>query len=938
MVNHLGQQFGNYRLTRVLGRGGYAQVYLGEHVYLHTLAALKVQHVHLREDDAQRFLAEARMLAGLEHPHIVPVHDFGVHEGIPYLVMHYAPHGSLRAVHPRGTRLSPASITSYLTPIATAIHYAHERGIIHRDIKPENMLLGSHCLLLSDFGLAVMSSNSSLQSVQHIAGTATYMAPEQLRGYLCQATDQYALGIVAYEWLCGFPPFVGDHLAVATQHIIAPPPSLCAAIPDLSPSVEQAVLKALAKDPHERYSNILAFANALREALHPLKNASPTPGRRSFLSNTNRSSQSSQRSSSSSNGRGGRVHRRSLIGREPELIALRQALLEAEQCLSMQSNTSSSTSQAASVWSDPSRSSCVLLRGEPGIGKTRLAEELASESYVRGWTVLWSRAYNQERSVPYLFWTQILREALRQGMWNIHKHDRRALCYQPLITLLPEISDQFSSEIVVQEGTPEQEQWRLWEAVFMLLSDICEQHPLLLVLDDLHCADNSTVELLGYLVRRLRHAPLLIVGTYRDNELASTHPLALLLAHLQREHAVGEFSLPPLTAEQIAELVADAPEPFIRQIQLQVAGNPFFAEELACTMQQQENAKDPSLAPARLPDTITAVLGQRIGALSSHCQQFLSHAAILGNSFPFATLALMEQCGKTPFDEEGLFIAIEEALQARIISEEENNSSITYSFWHPLLQTHLYETLSAVRRARLHKQAATALQQLYAAYEEEGAASITYHLVRGGAASPLITHFAQLAGERAYRLSSYAEAEYYFAIAYEHLDASSESETPRITLLQYLGECTRVQGKGDDARYYYQQVLRHQEDLASPHISPQQAQLQAMIWYEIGLTWFETGDNAKALDCYAQGEQVLLRTMVAAGPAWARLRYEQSYVYWRQGDYTEARSRATSALRLFTETLEQQSLHREQPSPATRIRRTLSGDPVDLGRRISCLA
>jgi len=242
----------------------------------------------------------------------------------------------------------------------------------------------------------------------------------------------------------------------------------------------------------------------------------------------------------------GRVHRRSLIGRESELIALRQALLEAEQSLSMQSNAPSPSSQIAPLLERSLRSSCVLLRGEPGIGKTRLAEELAGESYVRGWTVLWSRAYNQECSVPYLFWTQILREALRQGLWDVHNHDRHPLCYQPLIPLLPEISDLFSSETVVQEGTPEQEQWRLWEAVYMLLADICQQRPLLLVLDDLHCADNSTVELLGYLARRLRHASLLIVGTYRDNELASTHPLALLLAHLQREHTVVELSLPAL--------------------------------------------------------------------------------------------------------------------------------------------------------------------------------------------------------------------------------------------------------------------------------------------------------------------------------------------------------------------------------------------------------
>src|ERR1051326_4893280 len=105
MPSHLGKQFGHYRLTRLLGRGGFAEVYLGEHIYLHTHAALKLLHAHLADSEAQRFHTEARVLAGLVHPHIVAVHDFGVQEGMPYLVMGYAPRGNLRTAHPSGTRL-----------------------------------------------------------------------------------------------------------------------------------------------------------------------------------------------------------------------------------------------------------------------------------------------------------------------------------------------------------------------------------------------------------------------------------------------------------------------------------------------------------------------------------------------------------------------------------------------------------------------------------------------------------------------------------------------------------------------------------------------------------------------------------------------------------------------------------------------------------------
>src|SRR5215472_2051107 len=257
MTERIGQQLGNYRLLRLLGRGGFADVYLGEHVYLSKPAALKVLRLRLAEQESEQFLREARTLARLEHPHIVRVLDFAVQDGQPYLIMDYAVGGSLRTKHPTGTHLPLEQILTYVSQVASALQYAHDQNLIHRDIKPENMLLnGRSQVLLADFGLALLTTarSASTQAMDPaMAGTAPYLAPEQVQGHPRPASDQYALGVVVYEWLCGQRPFRGTPVEVAMQHVSAPPPAFHEQMPELSPAIEEVVLRALAKEPEERF-------------------------------------------------------------------------------------------------------------------------------------------------------------------------------------------------------------------------------------------------------------------------------------------------------------------------------------------------------------------------------------------------------------------------------------------------------------------------------------------------------------------------------------------------------------------------------------------------------------------------------------------------------------------------------------------------------------
>jgi serine/threonine protein kinase len=267
MNNRVGQQFGNYRLIRLLGQGSFAEVYLGEHIYLKTSAAVKLLRRSLTDEDAERFLAEARTLARLRHPYIVSVLDFDMEQTMPVLVMQYAPRGTLRQRFHDGSRLSLETTVMYVKQAAEALQYAHRRGVIHRDIKPDNMLLISdRTLLVSDFGIALLAPSPTLLSTQAMAGTPSYTAPEQLRGKPTFASDQYSLAVVAYEWLCGVRPFEGARWEIVQKHMFATPLPLRAHNPDIPVAVEAVVLKALTKDPRQRFVDMRTFAEAFEQA------------------------------------------------------------------------------------------------------------------------------------------------------------------------------------------------------------------------------------------------------------------------------------------------------------------------------------------------------------------------------------------------------------------------------------------------------------------------------------------------------------------------------------------------------------------------------------------------------------------------------------------------------------------------------------------------
>ena len=261
-------EFGNYLILRQIGHGGNAHVYLAEHMYLKTQVAVKLLNLSLASsEEIKHFLFEAQLHAHLRHQHIVHVLDFGWKNGTPFMVMEHASRGTLKHALPQGVPLPLSMILPFILQAASALQYVHNQGVIHCDVKPDNFLLGlQNKVLLGDFGIATTVANAKTTIYDKLQGTVKYLSPEQIQGKPQRASDQYALAMMVYQWLSGHYPFHGTTLQICVQHLNETPPPLRAVNPLLSPKVERVILKALAKDPAQRYPYIQEFAYALKDA------------------------------------------------------------------------------------------------------------------------------------------------------------------------------------------------------------------------------------------------------------------------------------------------------------------------------------------------------------------------------------------------------------------------------------------------------------------------------------------------------------------------------------------------------------------------------------------------------------------------------------------------------------------------------------------------
>jgi tetratricopeptide (TPR) repeat protein len=667
-------------------------------------------------------------------------------------------------------RLPIEQVVRVAEQVGAGLEHAHARGVVHRDLKPGNIWFDRPGVAqIGDFGLAVALDRSRLTMAGMMVGTASYMPPEQaMGGETTPSSDLYALGCVLYEMVTGRPPFVGDDtVAVISQHVNTPPVAPTWHNAECPPGLEMLILRLLEKDAKKRP----ASAAQVGEALGSLaRGSTPAPqagaeGPKADLANP--------------------IYGRTFVGREQEVKQLEKAF---DGALSGQG-------------------SLVMIVGEPGIGKTTITEQLATYVGMRGGTLLVGHCYEEgSLSLPYLPFVETMRSYVVQ-------QDREQLSVQlgtgaaDVARIVSEVRDRVTVEPSAA-SSPEEERFRLFQAVTSFLRNASNVQALCLVLEDLRDADKGTLEMLVHLARNLAGARILLVGTYRDVEVDRTHPLSGTLAEVRRVESFQRIPLRGLSPDEVHRMISniagqDIPFVLTEGVYRQTEGNPLFIQEVFRYVaesglitregDQWVAAGGAESLLAQIPEGLKDVIGRRLSGLSEDCNRVLSVASVIGRDF---AVDVLQRVGGITEDQ--LLSALEEAMRVSLIEDMKAGREARYRFTHAFFRQTLYEEMIAPRRLRMHNEVAKALEQHYAGRLDEHAAELAEHFSHSSTEEDLrkAVEYGELAATRSASVFAYGEAARYLEQALEVqevLDAN-DGET-RLELLMKLNTALLSAGK-----------------------------------------------------------------------------------------------------------------------------------------------
>ncbi len=826
-----------YRINALIGTGSTSLVYHADDIKQNREVAVKILKQDMasnRFDNILRFQREANLVATLDHPSLVRLYETGEHAGRHYIVTEVLAGQSLKNCLRSGHNFELADTLHIAIELTEALKYVHAAGVVHRDLKPGNIFLakpanGKHQanIKLLDFGLAQIIELSNMSNSVEVVGTFGYMSPEQsgiIKKPVDERSDFYSLGIIIYQLLTGQIPFTGENVTTVLHQQIAKAPAPLTAVDQRIPyGLEQIVMKLLKKDPAERYQSAAGLLTDLKKVSEG--EASFVPGLHDRTDKLN--------------------YRTSLIGREEEFDGIKQLY---EKVFT-------------------GRGSVCLISGEAGAGKSRLVEEIRRDVFECGGEFIGGKCLAQSIRTPYQPFAEALNEYLNElnklglaqknSMLQKMKNSFGDLA-EIICRINPAIKEILGDVPPLVNLDPEKEKVRFLMVCAKFFLGLGEPgRPMVIMLEDLHWADEGTLVLIQEMLEAVEQSAVLVLGTYRHDEITESHGLhnIIELAKTKRypltEVKLSNFDL-ARTQLFLGKIMFEENSRHTRELSKFIfeksQGNPLFILEIVRQLvenkalifeQGQFRPKWRKIKTLTIPSTIVDVIIKRIKDLTEDQMRLLNYGAMIGKDFDIELLAYVSKTSMA-----AVINLIDELIAVQLLERSSNKTKIV--FVHDRVRDAFYEGIDPGERRRLHLEVGNAIELLYNENLGQHVFELAYHYTVAEQKAKSLEYSLRAAYE-AKRGFSNEEAIKHFQIAIDLLDAGKRG-TPRwISAKEGLMEVHLTTGDNDKV------IEIAQELLPLKYTSLE----KAAVYRQIGAAYFRQGDLVKGEDYILQGLNLL---------------------------------------------------------------------------------